>query len=191
LQDQNGQKPGITVIELEIRRDGSLRKMSTVASAGDATLDAVAADAISSSAPFPHLPETYQDKVLNLRMGFGYDQPGSKEIGLCDGPNSGAHSAAYDLHESHSSISHPKPTFAPDPEYSEQARLKNYMSVVKIAGTVDPQGSFTDLCLMEAAGVGLDDKAFEAVRRWQFEPATLNGQPVAVRILVEVTFRLY
>jgi periplasmic protein TonB len=39
--------------------------------------------------------------------------------------------------------------------------------------------------------MGLDEKAMEAVGRWRFKPATLNGQPVATRIMVEVDFHLY
>jgi TonB family protein len=38
---------------------------------------------------------------------------------------------------------------------------------------------------------GLDEKAIEAVHRWRFRPATLNGQPVATQIAVQVDFRLY
>jgi TonB family protein len=40
-------------------------------------------------------------------------------------------------------------------------------------------------------GLGLDEKAIEAVRQWKFDPARKNGQPVAVQINVEVNFRLY
>ena len=40
-------------------------------------------------------------------------------------------------------------------------------------------------------GMGLDQKAIEAVRQWKFEPAKLNGQAVPVQINVEVNFRLY
>jgi TonB family protein len=65
------------------------------------------------------------------------------------------------------------------------------MSIVRIAGTVDLQGAFTDLCVAQAAGEGLDEKALEAVAAWKFEPATLQGEPVAVRLNVEVSFRLY
>jgi TonB family protein len=39
--------------------------------------------------------------------------------------------------------------------------------------------------------MGLDEKAIEAVNRWRFRPATLNGLPVATQIAVEVNFRLY
>jgi len=39
--------------------------------------------------------------------------------------------------------------------------------------------------------MGLDEKAIEAVGRWRCKPATLNGQPVATQIAVEVDFHLY
>lgn len=86
----------------------------------------------------------------------------------------------------------PRPKYSPDPVYAEQARKEHYMSVVGIAGTADRHGAFTDLCLVEAAGAGLDERAMEIVKTWRFEPATLrSGEPVAVRLLVEVKFRLY
>ena len=65
------------------------------------------------------------------------------------------------------------------------------MSNVEIAGTVDPHGYFTDLCVVQAAGAGLDEMAIEAVKTWKFEPATLQGEPVAMRLKVDVSFRLY
>jgi outer membrane biosynthesis protein TonB len=39
--------------------------------------------------------------------------------------------------------------------------------------------------------MGLDEKAIGAVSTWRFQPATLNGKPVAVEINVQVSFRLY
>ncbi|MGB9073596.1 MAG: energy transducer TonB [Terriglobales bacterium] len=191
LDKSIGRKRGITVIEIEIGRDGSLGKITKVESAGDTSLDTAASEAISSSAPFSRLPQAYHGKVLKMRMHFGYDQPASAEAPFCDGPNWGAHPAAYILHQSGDGVTPPKATYSPDPEYSEEGRRDKYMSVVRIAGTVDPQGSFTDLCVVQAAGEGLDGKAMVAVKTWKFQPATLQGEPVAVRLNVEVSFRLY
>jgi TonB family protein len=191
LQKSIGRKRGTTVIEFEIKRDGSLGRITTVRSAGDTSLDAAATEAISSSGPFAPLPGAYQEKALNLRMNFGYDQPPSKEAPFCDGPNWGAHQTAYLLRQLGKDVTLPKATYDPEPEYSEQARRDKYMSVVQVAGTVDLQGSFTDICLTQAAGAGLDEKALETVRTWKFEAATREGQPIPVRILVEVSFRLY
>jgi protein TonB len=191
LQKSTGRKRGVAVIEIDIGRDGALGKMTKVGSTGDDSLDATASEAISSSAPFGRLPEAYHEKILKIRMHFGYDQLSSAEAPFCDGPNWGAHTAAYVLHRVGGGITPPKATYSPDPEYSERGRKDKYMSVVQIAGTVDPQGSFTDLCVSQAAGAGLDEKAMETVRTWKFEPATLQGEPVAVRLNVEVSFRLY
>jgi protein TonB len=39
--------------------------------------------------------------------------------------------------------------------------------------------------------MGLDENAMEALKNWRFEPATRNGQPVAVEMNIEVSFNLY
>jgi protein TonB len=56
---------------------------------------------------------------------------------------------------------------------------------------VSEHGKPTDIRIARALGLGLDEKAIEAVSNWQFEPATRNGKPVAVQLNVEVNFRLY
>lgn len=184
-------KRGTTVIDFEINRDGSLGEMRTVESAGDASLDTAASQAISSAAPYPILPDTYPAHTLRLRYHFGYDQPLSPEAPMCNGPNLGVHSADYVVRKVGNGVAPPHSTFSPDPEYSEMARKMKYQSRVRLAGTVDRQGAFTDLCVLVPGGSGLDEKAMAAVRTWRFEPATLAGEPVAVRIRVEVDFRLY
>jgi periplasmic protein TonB len=39
-------------------------------------------------------------------------------------------------------------------------------------------------------GLGLDEKAIEAVRQWKFKPGMKDGKPIAVQVLVDVNFRL-
>ena len=56
---------------------------------------------------------------------------------------------------------------------------------------VGTDGLPRDVKLTRALGSGLDEKAIEAVRQWKFDPARRNGVPVAVKIDVEVLFRLY
>jgi TonB family protein len=53
------------------------------------------------------------------------------------------------------------------------------------------QGSVTDARVMKPLGLGLDEKALETVRTWKFKPGMRNGIPVPVRVLVEVSFRLF
>jgi protein TonB len=40
-------------------------------------------------------------------------------------------------------------------------------------------------------GMGLDEKAVEAVKQYKFKPATLQGKPVPVEVNIEVNFRIY
>jgi len=88
-------------------------------------------------------------------------------------------------------VSAPRAIFAPDPEYSEEARKAKYQGTVVLWVEVGPDGKPRQIRPQRTLGMGLDEKAMEAVRTWKFEPARLNGQPVAVQINVEVNFRLY
>jgi TonB family protein len=56
--------------------------------------------------------------------------------------------------------------------------------------TVDEHGMPQDMCVLKEAGYGLDKKAFQAVAKYRFAPATMNGSPVPVRLSVEVDFKL-
>ena len=88
-------------------------------------------------------------------------------------------------------VSAPRVLFSPDPEYSEEARKAKYQGTVVLWVVVGPDGRPRDIRVQRTLGLGLDEKAIEAVRQWKFDPARKNGQPVAVQINVEVNFRLY
>jgi TonB family protein len=191
LEKTGGWKRGTAVVEFEINRDGSLGNVKRVESAGEAILDEAAAQAISSGAPFPPLPPSYPKNSLRLRLHFGYDPPANPGAPLCNGPNMGAHSAVYVLRNVENGLTPPHATHAPDPEYSEMGRRAKYQSRVRIAGTVDKEGTFTDLCVLVPAGFGLDEQAIEAAGTWRFEPAVQQGEPIAVRLNVEMDFKLY
>jgi len=88
-------------------------------------------------------------------------------------------------------VSAPRPVYSPDPEYSEEARRAKYQGTVILYVIVGPDGKPHDVRIMRSLGMGLDEKAIEAVKTWRFDPARKNAQPVSVQISVEVTFRLY
>jgi TonB family protein len=88
-------------------------------------------------------------------------------------------------------VSAPRVVYQPDPEYSEEARKAKYQGTVVLWVVVGADGRPHDIRVQRTLGMGLDEKAIEAVRTWKFEPARLNGQAVAVQINVEVNFRLY
>lgn len=88
-------------------------------------------------------------------------------------------------------VSPPRAIYQPDPEYSEEARKAKYQGVCVLSVIVGPDGKPRDIKVARSLGLGLDEKAIEAVNQWKFEPAQKDGKPVAVAINVEVTFRLY
>jgi periplasmic protein TonB len=88
-------------------------------------------------------------------------------------------------------VSAPRAIFAPDPEYSEEARKAKYQGTCVLWLVVGPDGRTRDIRVARTLGLGLDQQAIEAVKQWKFEPAMKDGKPVAVQVNVEVTFRLY
>lgn len=88
-------------------------------------------------------------------------------------------------------VTAPRAIYDPDPEYSDEARKAKYQGVVVLWIVIGPDGLPKDVRVSRSLGLGLDQKAVEAVRRWRFEPARMDGHPVAVQLNVEVSFRLY
>src|ERR1019366_6089768 len=77
-----------------------------------------------------------------------------------------------------------------EPEYSEQARKAKYQGVVVLSIIVQKDGSVRDIRVVQPLGLGLDEKAIDAVKQWKFRPGMKSGSPVDVQATVEVTFRL-
>jgi protein TonB len=88
-------------------------------------------------------------------------------------------------------VSAPRPIYQPDPEYSEEARKAKYTGTCVLWLVVGADGRPREVKVTRSVGLGLDEKAIEAVKTWKFEPAMKDGKPVAVQISVEVEFRLY
>lgn len=77
-----------------------------------------------------------------------------------------------------------------DPEYSEEARKAKHQGTVELYVEVEPDGRAHKVVVRRSLGLGLDEKAIEAVRQWRFKPAMRDGKPVTVGALVTVHFRL-
>ena len=77
-------------------------------------------------------------------------------------------------------------------EFSDEARRAKYQGVCLISLIVDTQGNPQNIRVARALGMGLDEKAIEAIRQYKFKPAMKDGKtPVPVMITIEVDFRLY
>jgi periplasmic protein TonB len=87
-------------------------------------------------------------------------------------------------------VSNPIPINRPEPQYSEEARKAKWQGSVLLSLVVDENGKTKDIKVVRPLGLGLDEKAIEAVQKWTFIPGKKDGKPVAVQAQIEVTFRL-
>jgi TonB family protein len=92
----------------------------------------------------------------------------------------------------------PKPIHEVDATFSAEARkmikmqhLKNFEAISLVSLVVDPFGNPQIVCVLKSAGYGLDEQAVAAAKQFRFQPATKDGVPVAVRISIEMNFKIY
>lgn len=83
----------------------------------------------------------------------------------------------------------PKAIYTPDPNYPEAARIAGYQGTVVIWLIIDTDGTPKQIKVVRKLGMGLDEEAVAAVKKWRFKPATKDGKPIPVMINVEVNFR--
>jgi TonB family protein len=88
-------------------------------------------------------------------------------------------------------VSAPQVVHAVQPEFTPEARQANYEGSISIQLIVDSQGNPQDIRVTRHLGMGLDQKAIEAVRQYRFRPAQYQGHPVAVQMIIEVAFHLH
>lgn len=87
-------------------------------------------------------------------------------------------------------VSGPELIYKVEPEFSEDARKAKYSGIVLLSIVVDTNGRASGFRILQTPGLGLDQKAIEAVRQWRFKPGYQDGKPVVTGATVEVRFQL-
>lgn len=88
-------------------------------------------------------------------------------------------------------VSAPQLVYQVDPEFSEEARKAKFQGEVLVHLIVDATGRPTQVRVIRPVGMGLDEKAREAVAQYKFKPARKGGQPVPVELNVAVNFQIF
>ncbi|HLV88839.1 MAG TPA: energy transducer TonB [Candidatus Sulfotelmatobacter sp.] len=147
-----------------------------------------------------HLPEGGQigDPMSNFSqiLSNGPGGPGGIGTGCCDGigPSKGPHfgpGPASIYAPGKMGVTVPVAIYSPEPEFSDEARKVKHQGTVLLLLVVGKDGHPYNIHVGQSLGMGLDEKAIEAVSHWRFRPATYKGQAVATQIAVEVDFHLY
>jgi protein TonB len=88
-------------------------------------------------------------------------------------------------------VSAPRLIYQVDPEFSEEARKAKFQGEVLVSLVVDATGRPTQVKVIRPVGMGLDEKAMEAVRQYKFAPAKKGGTAVPVLLNVAVNFQIF
>ncbi len=103
------------------------------------------------------------------------------------GPGSGMRAGVYSLNAVSTA---PKLLYQIDPEYSDEARKVRFNGSVVLRIVIDENGNTRDIEVVRSPGLGLDERAVNAVKQWRFRPGKRDGAAVPVWATVEVNFRL-
>ena len=142
------------------------------------------------------LPTSSQVQLASNGTGSGAGMGSGKNGGLGSGngggygPGSGGGTGGG-VYQVGGGVSEPKVIFSVDPEYSDEARRAKYTGIVVVSLIVDAQGMPQHVQVIRRLGMGLDEKALEAVRQYRFKPAMYQGRAVPVGVSIEVNFQIY
>jgi protein TonB len=84
----------------------------------------------------------------------------------------------------------PLKIYAPQPQYTEEARRARVQGTVIVQAIIDCRGFVTEVNVLQGLPLGLSEATVSAVSQWRFTPATLNGMPISVYYNLAVNFRL-
>jgi TonB family protein len=144
----------------------------------------------------PDMPNISSTNYGNPLAGLGIPSAGNgigAGIGGGRGPGvgpGGGGGFGGNVYKIGGGVSAPVPTYKPEPEYSEEARKAKWQGAVLLELVVDADGVPQNIRVIRSLGLGLDQKAIEAVQKWRFKPGQKDGKPVPVSANIEVNFRL-
>jgi protein TonB len=128
--------------------------------------------------------------LKGFSMGNGNGTGIGSGNGAGIGPGSGGNMGGGFMHVG-GSVLPPKVLYSVDPEFSEEARKAKFSGNVEVYLIVDASGNPSHVRVVRGVGMGLDEKAVDAVRQYKFKPAMQNGKPVAVDLYIDVNFQIF
>lgn len=165
-------------------------KIDRVADAKLAVEPAVVADARLRMQD-QKLPELGMPNGANIGVSLGNGGGSGLGSGRGNGYGPGAGgNAGGGLKHVGGGVRAPEVLTKPEPEFSEEARRAHFQGSVIVYLVVDEHGMPQAVRVVQGVGMGLDEKALDAVRQYRFRPAMEDGKPVKVEMQIEVTFSI-
>jgi TonB family protein len=177
---------GTVVLKAVIGKDGSIVNLERVNKLVDERLADAAMEAVKQWQYRPTLLNGQPVEVMTeIEVNFTLAEKQAAAGGWTGvkGPDGGVYRAA-------DGVTSPVPIYKVEPAYSEQARAAGFQGTVLLTVVVDEEGTPQEIKVLRALGMGLDEKAVEALGKWKFRPAMKDGKPVRVKANVEINFRI-
>ena len=142
---------------------------------------------MASSIPQIGVPNS---PLVGMSMGNGSGTGLGSGNGSGIGPGSGGNMGGG-VRKIGGGVSAPQLIFQVEPEFSEEARKAKVAGNVLVTLIVDTSGHPQRVRVLRGIGMGLDEKAIEAVKQYRFKPAMEGGKPVPVEVNVDVNFQIF
>lgn len=85
----------------------------------------------------------------------------------------------------------PKAIYMPAAEYTDEARKARLQGTCVVTLVVGIDGKPSNIVVTKKLGMGLDERAVEAVGRWKFQPGMRNGRPTISHLTLSLKFELF
>jgi protein TonB len=109
-----------------------------------------------------------------------------------DGPQDGPGGQGASRTKYREGATLPKCAYCPDPQYTDEAREAKLQGKVTLQVLVGADGRAAEIRIVQGIGLGLDERAAQAIRGWKFVPAQDAGRrAVPAWVTVEAVFRLF
>jgi TonB family protein len=183
-------RPSIVIAYTVVNADGSAKVRMLLRPKGTPREDAAIA-AINQSLFRPGTLNGHAVPVMVcVRVPF-FHLPGPiPRMQSCPDLSSTQSSGPPDLYRAPPGAKMPVAIYTSEANFSEEARRNRIQGVVVLSTVVNEQGLPTEIRVDKSLGYGLDENAVRSLSRYKFNPATLDGHPIPVRITVEVSFKL-
>ena len=193
---------GTVVMHAVIAKDGTVRDLNLIS--GQPMLQQAAQEAVRTWRYKPYMLGPDPTEV-DTTITVNFSMTGTHPVPTCDpnkedcglytytygAPAPQASSAPGNVKHIGGGVLPPVVIYMVKPEYIEEARAAKFSGNVLVSLIVDEKGMPTQVHVVRAAGMGLDEKAVEAVKQYKFKPATENGVPVSVDLNIEVNFQIF
>lgn len=138
-------------------------------------------------APNIGMPEAHPAVAVSMGNGSG----AGLGAGFGDGMGSGSGgNYGGGVFKVGGGVAAPVVVSAVEPGFTEEARQAHVSGKVQVYLQVSPEGRPMHVRVVKGLGMGLDQKALEAVRQYRFKPAMKDGHPVTVEMNIDVNFQI-